>query len=152
MSQTAALTRNTLGKPSSVAHTQEDLKDRTKWSFGDLEAFSKLIKGIEKDIIAVYETNKELVPVVKEIESDLLKGRFFCHYKCIRHVDYSLAETRKEEIVRFSKAKADPDFARMLKTRTLGPEAAETQSHLRKQIRVSTMETEEETALMNITV
>ena len=47
------------------------------------------------------------------------------------------AETRKEEIARFSKAKADPDFAKMLKARTLGPEAAETQSQLRKQIRVS---------------
>ena len=29
------------------------------------------------------------------------------------------AETRKEEIVRFSKAKADPEFAKMLKVGTL---------------------------------
>lgn len=47
------------------------------------------------------------------------------------------AETRKEEIVRFSKAKADPEFSKMLKMRTLGPDATETQSQLRKQIRVS---------------
>ena len=47
-----------------------------------------------------------------------------------------IAETRKEEIVRFAKAKADPEFARMLKARTLGPEHAETQNQLRKQIRV----------------
>lgn len=48
----------------------------------------------------------------------------------------SAAETRKEEILRFSKAKADPEFARMLRARTLGPDAAETQGQLRKQIRV----------------
>ena len=52
-------------------------------------------------------------------------------------LNISIAETLKEEIVRFSKAKADPEFARMLKDRTLGPDAAETQSQLRKQIRVS---------------
>ena len=39
--------------------------------------------------------------------------------------------------MRFSKAKADPEFARILRARTLGPDAAETQSQLRKQIRVS---------------
>lgn len=47
------------------------------------------------------------------------------------------AETLKEEVVRFSKAKADPEFARMLKDRKLGPDAAEIQNQLRKQIRVS---------------
>ena len=46
------------------------------------------------------------------------------------------AETRKEEIVRFSKAKNDPEFSKMLKSRTLGPDAAETQSQLRRQIQV----------------
>ena len=50
----------------------------------------------------------------------------------------SAAETLKEEIVRFSKAKADPEFAKMLKERRLGPDAAEIQSQLRKQIRVGT--------------
>lgn len=50
-----------------------------------------------------------------------------------------LAETRREEITRFSRAKADPDFAKMLKVRTLGPEHAETQSQLRKQVRVRAM-------------
>ena len=52
-------------------------------------------------------------------------------------IDFLSAETRKEEIIRFSKAKDDPEFARMLKIRTLNPDAAETQSQLRRQIRVS---------------
>ena len=44
--------------------------------------------------------------------------------------------TRKEEIARFSKAINNPDFARMLKTRNLGPEHLEKQVRLRKQVRV----------------
>jgi nucleoporin NUP159 len=38
--------------------------------------------------------------------------------------------------VRFNKAKTDTDFARMLKARTLGPEHLETQTQLRRNIRV----------------
>lgn len=48
-----------------------------------------------------------------------------------------LANTRKEEIVRFSKASTDAEFAKILKARTLSPEHMETQSQLRRQIRVS---------------
>ena len=44
--------------------------------------------------------------------------------------------TRKEEIARFDKALNNPDFARMLKTRNLGPEHVEKQARLRKQVRV----------------
>ena len=46
------------------------------------------------------------------------------------------ASTRKEEIARFSKAVNNPDFARMLRTRNLGPEHLEKQTRLRKQVRV----------------
>jgi nucleoporin NUP159 len=44
--------------------------------------------------------------------------------------------TKKEEVARFNKAKTDPEFAKMLKVRTLGPEYLETQSQLRRDIRV----------------
>jgi hypothetical protein len=40
--------------------------------------------------------------------------------------------------VRFDKAKNDKEFAKMLKSRSLGPEHSETQMHLRKSIRVRT--------------
>lgn len=48
-----------------------------------------------------------------------------------------LAGTRKEEIARFNKARTDDGFAKMLKARTLGPEHLETQTQLRRDIRVS---------------
>jgi nucleoporin NUP159 len=47
-----------------------------------------------------------------------------------------LAGTRREEIARFNKAKDDKEFAKMLRSRTLGPEYSETQAQLRKSIRV----------------
>lgn len=47
-----------------------------------------------------------------------------------------VAGTRKEEISRFNKAKTDKEFAKMLKSRTLGPEHLETQTQLRRSIRV----------------
>lgn len=50
---------------------------------------------------------------------------------------------RKEEIVRFSKANSDAEFAKMLKTRTLGPEHLETQTQLRRGIRVCTFTVKE---------
>ena len=43
---------------------------------------------------------------------------------------------RKEEVVRFSKAKDDVEFAKILKARSLGPEHLETQIQLRRGVRV----------------
>ena len=48
----------------------------------------------------------------------------------------SSAGTKKEEIARFDKARNDPEFAKMLQVRTLGPEHLETQNQLRRDIRV----------------
>ena len=47
-----------------------------------------------------------------------------------------VARARSEEIARFNKAKTDEEFAKMLKSRTLGPEHSETQAQLRKATRV----------------
>jgi hypothetical protein len=52
------------------------------------------------------------------------------------HLTFSSANTRREEIARFNKAKTDKEFAKMLSTRALGPEHLESQQHLRRSIRV----------------
>ncbi|KAL5526008.1 hypothetical protein ACEPAG_7346 [Sanghuangporus baumii] len=119
MSKAALAMRTNWGRPTGMTHSKETLRDRTKWSFGDLEAFSKVIKDVENDVLAVYRLKDEFLPLIREAESTLLK-----------------AETRKEEIIRISKAKTDPEFARILKARTLDPDASETQSQLRRQIRL----------------
>ena len=46
------------------------------------------------------------------------------------------AKTRKEEIVRFDKARSDVEFGRMLRARILSPEQTELQTQLRRDIRV----------------
>jgi hypothetical protein len=46
------------------------------------------------------------------------------------------AKTRKEEIVRFDKARSDVEFGRMLRARILSPEQTELQAQLRRDIRV----------------
>lgn len=50
-----------------------------------------------------------------------------------------IAGTRREEMSRFKKAKNDSEFAKMLKSRTLGPEHLEMQTQLRRDIRVRTI-------------
>ena len=130
--------RINLGRPARSSHTKEDLADKRKWCFGDLEDFAQILRNIEKTVILANRLKDQFVPLMRDVESNQLKGRYAsqCHER-VRLIKFSLAETLKEEIIRFSKAKADPEFARMLKERTLGPDAAETQSQLRKQIRVS---------------
>ncbi|OCB85280.1 hypothetical protein A7U60_g7585 [Sanghuangporus baumii] len=119
MSKAALAMKTSWGRPTGMTHSKETLGDRTKWSFGDLEAFSKVIEDVENDVLAVYRLKDEFLPLIREAESALLK-----------------AETRKEEIIRISKAKTEPEFARILKARTLDPDASETQSQLRRQIRL----------------
>ncbi|KDQ57297.1 hypothetical protein JAAARDRAFT_110771, partial [Jaapia argillacea MUCL 33604] len=72
----------------------------------------------EQDILQLDSLRSPLVEAVRDLESDMFK-----------------AGTKKEEVVRFSRASKDPEFAKMLKIRSLGPEHVETQSRLRKEIR-----------------
>ena len=74
MRQGVVTLRTMLGTPSSWTHTKQDLGDKSKWTFGDLETFGKLLKSLVKDVATAYEVKNELVPVMREIESNLLKG------------------------------------------------------------------------------
>lgn len=127
-----------VGRSTGITHSKADFGDKTKWALGDIDAFTRLLKSIETDILAWYDFKAEIIPTMREVESNLLKGLCLPFLmKPLAEERRLIAETRKEEIVRFSKAKADPEFSKMLKARTLGPDATETQSQLRKQIRVS---------------
>ena len=105
--------------PKQLAHSTADLADIHKFSLGDSVEFGRLLKEIEKDIAGIRSTRKGFSKDVHDLESGMLK-----------------ATMRKEEIVRFSKASTDNEFARMLKARSLGPDHVETQSQLRRSIRV----------------
>ncbi|KII89617.1 hypothetical protein PLICRDRAFT_557766 [Plicaturopsis crispa FD-325 SS-3] len=90
------------------------------WSLADAPQWGVRLRQVVADIAALQAQRKAQMETVREVEGLMLK-----------------AGTRKEEIARFGKAQTDAEFTRMLKVRTLGPEHLETQSQLRRDIRVS---------------
>lgn len=100
------------------SHVKADLADATKWAPGDIKEYGRVMAEVQGDIKEIKDQRKLLKQSLKELESSMLK-----------------AGTRKEEIIRFTRAQTDSEFAKMLKIRTLGPEYLETQSQLRRDIR-----------------
>ncbi|KAH8094446.1 hypothetical protein BXZ70DRAFT_947463 [Cristinia sonorae] len=119
MADDAAKRRAEYGKPMKISRTKDDLGDANKWAIGDVHEFARIMKSLEKDVAELKEIKGGHVKSIRELESSLLR-----------------ATTRKEEIIRFDKASTDAEFAKLLKSRTLGPEHLETQTQLRRQIRV----------------
>lgn len=107
-----------LNGPVGGPRRKEDLGDPAKWSLGDLVLFGRTLVTFSKDLTELKAARNKERQLAKELRASMLK-----------------ANTRKEEIARFSKAQSDPEFAKMLKTRTLGPEHLETQTNLRRNLR-----------------
>ncbi|KAI0784456.1 hypothetical protein C8Q75DRAFT_736064 [Abortiporus biennis] len=103
---------------TSGLRTAADLSDPTKWKIGDIPEYQRIMLGLENDISKLKDLRLAHMKAIRELESNMLR-----------------ANTKKEEIARFSKASSDAEFARILKARTLSPEHLETQSQLRRQIR-----------------
>ena len=91
------------------------LHDKTQWSLGDLDLMKKLSIELEADTIEIKDSSLLQKRKVVELQSLLLKS-----------------ETKKDEISRFIRARKDPEFARIVKVRQLGPEHIENQQKLRK--------------------
>ncbi|KAK7691120.1 hypothetical protein QCA50_006223 [Cerrena zonata] len=105
-------------QPSMTMKSPADLGNSLRWTLGDVTEYGRVMKTVERRIEALKETRAIQRKAVRDLERTMLR-----------------ASTRKEEIVRFSKASTDAEFARILKARTLSPEHLETQSQLRRQIR-----------------
>lgn len=123
-------------KTPGQSHVKTDLPDATKWAPGDIKEYGRVMTEVQGDIKEIKEQRKLLQQSLKELESSMLKG-----LSCVLRPRLSTnarytAGTRKEEIIRFTRAQTDSEFAKMLKIRTLGPEYLETQSQLRRDIRV----------------
>ncbi|KAH9931960.1 uncharacterized protein B0H18DRAFT_988905 [Fomitopsis serialis] len=95
-----------------------NLDEANNWRISDLPRLEQLMFIAEKDLAHVQDQLQSYISAIRDMESQLLK-----------------ASTRKEEVIRFDKVSKDPEFARMLKVRTLGPEHLEAQSQLRREIR-----------------
>jgi len=131
-------TREELSKASGFSHHKDTLTDPIHWTLGDIKTWGQVLKTLQDDIEQLHENRMTISQSLRELESSVLRGklsRYFDSSEIAVDVDLT-AGTKKEEIARFNKAKTDPEFAKMLKVRTLGPEHLETQSQLRRDIRV----------------
>lgn len=116
--------------------SKDGLEDAQKWSLQDVPVYGKAMKSLHADIAALKESWRPFHQALGEIEGDMLRGML--SRLIFERLVFTIrtASTRREEIARFSKAINNHDFARMLRTRNLGPEHLEKQTRLRKQVRV----------------
>ncbi|KAJ7583608.1 hypothetical protein C8J56DRAFT_724003, partial [Mycena floridula] len=115
---TTAMREKLTRRASGGFKRKEDLGDPSKWELKDIGRFGTVLKTFQADLTEASSSTQRQKDTLKDIRGSMLK-----------------AMTRKEEIARFHKAKRDNDFARLLKTRTLGPEHLETQMQLRRNVR-----------------
>ncbi|KAF9000641.1 hypothetical protein BDQ17DRAFT_1426983 [Cyathus striatus] len=118
LAQAASSKRIELGKPAGGLPKKVDLGNTSKWTLSDVSQFGQVLRQYEKDLSELRNRREDLRQAVRDLQGTMLK-----------------ATTRKEEISRFDKAKNDTDFAKMLRSRTLGPEHLESQTQLRRSIR-----------------
>ena len=101
--------------PSTIPKSVADLPKADSWVFGDIQSLSsltsELLQLVTESEAQVAETRKRIA----SIESVQLK-----------------TEVKREEIARFLRARQDPDFAKMVRVRHLGPEQLENQARLRR--------------------
>ncbi|EGN99042.1 hypothetical protein SERLA73DRAFT_54886, partial [Serpula lacrymans var. lacrymans S7.3] len=119
LAEEAGKKKEELRKRSNHSFTKTDLVDPQKWTMGDVQQYGRVLAQLQDDVKNIKDQRILLKRTLRELESNMLK-----------------AGTRKEEIVRFNRAKTDEEFAKMLKVRTLGPEHLEAQSQLRRDIQV----------------
>ncbi|KAI0315558.1 hypothetical protein OF83DRAFT_1173706 [Amylostereum chailletii] len=89
-------------------------------SIEDITRLDKEIVATTSDLVYLETSRKEDGITVRELETGVLR-----------------AKTRREEIVRFNKAKSDAEFSKMLQSRFLSPEHVELQTQLRRNIRAA---------------
>lgn len=132
----AAAERERLTKPTNLSHHKDNLANHAHWTMGDIKTWGLVLKTLQHNIKQIGENRLSLLQSLRQLESSMLRGGAIRFSKLDMSTDKFSAGTKKEEITRFNRAKTDPEFAKMLKVRTLGPEHLETQSQLRRDIRV----------------
>ncbi|SJL00034.1 uncharacterized protein ARMOST_03346 [Armillaria ostoyae] len=106
-----------LNRKTGGSRLKADLGVPARWYPADALKFRETLLGYADDLELLKEGRDEAKKVLKELGSGVVK-----------------ANTRKEEIERFNRAKEDDNFAKMLRGRTLGPEHLETRARLRGEL------------------
>lgn len=99
---------------SGEINASSDLHYTDSWSFGDLSTLTRVseelnnqVQSLKRDVISQFQD-------VGDLETNLLK-----------------AEAKREEAARLLRAHTDPEFAKLIRVRHLGPEHAQNQTKLR---------------------
>lgn len=125
--------RESVAKRLGGSSSKAELGDAARWAPADAAKFRDVLGSYTEDLDAVRTTNEGMRSALKEIGSGLVKGKYIQSGYIAKPYNLS-ANTRKEEIERFKRAKDDEDFRKMLKARTLGPELLELKSRLRSEL------------------
>ncbi|EPQ30288.1 uncharacterized protein PFL1_02404 [Pseudozyma flocculosa PF-1] len=104
-----------LRQPTGLPESTADFGDASKWSFGDLQKMLELTRRLESETGQLEDKSTGQKRQLAELQSLQLK-----------------AEAKREELARFIRARSDPEFAKIVRVRQLGPEHVENQNRLRK--------------------
>ncbi|CAE6389581.1 unnamed protein product [Rhizoctonia solani] len=99
--------------------TIQKTEDPSKWGLGDLAALKQVTGLVTKEIDGLKGLNKNFVAQMTELQPGAEK-----------------VQAKRNEIARYIKAKKDPKYTRLLKSRTSSPEHIESQTKLRKSLQI----------------
>ena len=102
-------------KQPSLHKNSMDLSRLDTWVFGDLGLLHGISDELAQAVALSQPQRSEAFKRIFSIESVQLKS-----------------EVKREEVARFLRARQDPDFAKMVRVRHLGPEQMENQARLRR--------------------
>ncbi|KEP48699.1 hypothetical protein V565_117840 [Rhizoctonia solani 123E] len=102
-----------------AAMTVQKLDEPAKWGLGDSAALKRVAGLVSKEVDRVKGLNKDFVAQMTELQPSIEK-----------------VQAKRNEIARYLKAKKDPKYTRLLKSRTSSPEHIESQTKLRKSLQI----------------
>ncbi|KAK0469922.1 uncharacterized protein EV420DRAFT_77584 [Desarmillaria tabescens] len=117
LAQKASQQSEVINTKTGGSRLKADLGNSSHWYPADALKYRETLLGYAEDLELLKEGREEAKKILKELGSGVVK-----------------ANTRKEEIERFNRAKQDDSFAKMLRSRTLGPEHLETRVRLRGEL------------------
>jgi hypothetical protein len=109
---------------------------REPWSLGDLASFPALASEVEQRVAAAQASARGQKKGIAELQGQLLKGAHGSGLLSCATGIRRTAHAKKEECARYVKAKTDPEVAKKIRVRALGPEQAENQRRLRRSSQV----------------
>ncbi|CAE6440870.1 unnamed protein product, partial [Rhizoctonia solani] len=111
----AQISRANIPTPVAIQKTEEP----SKWGLGDLAALKQVTGLVAKEIDGLKGLNKDFIAQMTALQPGAEK-----------------VQAKRNEIARYIKAKKDPKYTRLLKSRTSSPEHIESQTKLRKSLQI----------------